>query len=185
MIEHAPMIGEPLAVDLVNTRPQGTDLLADPEMLAAWLVLQADRIPEPAAAVKPTASDLAAVLAVREHTAAAFGALLNGKRPPQTALDGLNAAQAAAPAVRHLDWEGDSVTSAVQRTGTSAAILAAILAESAANVLADPAIAKLKRCEADDCAMVFLPAHPRRRWCSPERCGNRARVARYYQRHKS
>ena len=28
-----------------------------------------------------------------------------------------------------------------------------------------------------------LPAHPRRRWCSPARCGNRARVARYYQRH--
>ncbi|NGO80928.1 hypothetical protein G6045_35505, partial [Streptomyces sp. YC504] len=22
------------------------------------------------------------------------------------------------------------------------------------------------------------------RWCSPARCGNRTRVARYYQRHK-
>jgi predicted RNA-binding Zn ribbon-like protein len=33
--------------------------------------------------------------------------------------------------------------------------------------------------------MVFLPAHPRRRWCSPTRCGNRARVARYYQRHRT
>ena len=31
---------------------------------------------------------------------------------------------------------------------------------------------------------VFLPANPRRRWCSPAICGNRARVARYYQRHK-
>ncbi|MFD0515426.1 CGNR zinc finger domain-containing protein [Streptomyces aureus] len=33
--------------------------------------------------------------------------------------------------------------------------------------------------------LLFLPAHPRRRWCSAARCGNRARVARYYQRHKS
>ncbi|WP_369690195.1 CGNR zinc finger domain-containing protein [Nocardia sienata] len=25
--------------------------------------------------------------------------------------------------------------------------------------------------------------HPRRRWCSPQRSGNRVRVARYYDRH--
>jgi len=30
----------------------------------------------------------------------------------------------------------------------------------------------------------LLPAHRRRRWCSPATCGNRARVARYYQLHK-
>ncbi|WP_253798373.1 CGNR zinc finger domain-containing protein [Nocardia amikacinitolerans] len=28
------------------------------------------------------------------------------------------------------------------------------------------------------------PAHPKRRWCSPDRCGNRVRVARYYRKHK-
>jgi predicted RNA-binding Zn ribbon-like protein len=33
--------------------------------------------------------------------------------------------------------------------------------------------------------MLFLPAHPRRRWCSPQLCGNRVRVARYYRRHRS
>ena len=43
---------------------------------------------------------------------------------------------------------------------------------------------KVRECEAADCVMLFRPAHPRRRWCSPTRCGNRARVARYYQRHK-
>ncbi|MGW4244442.1 CGNR zinc finger domain-containing protein [Nocardia sp. NPDC004722] len=26
---------------------------------------------------------------------------------------------------------------------------------------------------------------PSRQWCSPDRCGNRVRVARYYQRHKA
>ncbi|WP_433464559.1 CGNR zinc finger domain-containing protein [Spirillospora sp. CA-128828] len=30
----------------------------------------------------------------------------------------------------------------------------------------------------------FLPGHPRRRWCSAARCGNRVRVARHYQRHR-
>nr|WP_067513746.1 CGNR zinc finger domain-containing protein [Nocardia puris] len=55
---------------------------------------------------------------------------------------------------------------------------------TAADLLTDPALARLKRCEAEDCVLLFLPAHPRRRWCSPTRCGNRARVNRYYHRHK-
>jgi predicted RNA-binding Zn ribbon-like protein len=33
--------------------------------------------------------------------------------------------------------------------------------------------------------MLFLPVNARRRWCSPAVCGNRVRVARYYEAHKS
>ncbi|MFG2003714.1 CGNR zinc finger domain-containing protein [Spirillospora sp. NPDC048911] len=72
-----------------------------------------------------------------------------------------------------------------RREGPLGTRLAAILAEAAAELLTDPSFGRVRQCEADDCVMVFLPAHPRRRWCSPARCGNRARVARYYQRHKS
>ncbi|MEW2136730.1 CGNR zinc finger domain-containing protein [Streptomyces sp. NPDC005409] len=42
----------------------------------------------------------------------------------------------------------------------------------------------VRACEAQDCVLLFLPAHPRRRWCVAPACGNRARVARYYARHK-
>ncbi|MER5184162.1 CGNR zinc finger domain-containing protein [Streptomyces sp. NPDC002896] len=59
------------------------------------------------------------------------------------------------------------------------------LAEAAAELLADPAVTKIRECEAEDCVMLFLAAHPRRRWCSAARCGNRVRVARHYQRHKA
>ncbi|AZM58219.1 MULTISPECIES: hypothetical protein [unclassified Streptomyces] len=38
--------------------------------------------------------------------------------------------------------------------------------------------------EADDCLMLFLPAHPRPRCCCATRCGNRARVARCHRRHQ-
>ncbi|WP_442935215.1 CGNR zinc finger domain-containing protein [Micromonospora sp. CPCC 206061] len=65
-----------------------------------------------------------------------------------------------------------------------AAAPAAWLAEAAAELLADPGVTTIRECEADACVMLFLPAHPRWRWCSAARCGNRARVARYYQRHK-
>ncbi|WP_433711449.1 CGNR zinc finger domain-containing protein [Nocardia sp. CA-084685] len=182
-MNEAPLIGEPLALDLVNTRPTGVDLLATPDDLANWLALQAARFPELAVA-RPTSADLAAVHAVRDQISAALDARLHDRRPPADALRGLNAAQAAAPAIRQLEWGGDAVIAIQRRDGTVAERLAAVLAEAAADLLADPSIGKLKRCEADDCVLLFLPAHPRRRWCSAERCGNRVRVARYYRRHK-
>nr|WP_221473119.1 CGNR zinc finger domain-containing protein [Planomonospora venezuelensis] len=180
------MTGEPLALDLVNTRPSTGDLLATPADLRAWLALQADRLPgETHETAELTATDLAAVRAVREHTAAAIACARRGERPPASALDGLNRAQHAAPAVKELSWNGTTTVAVRRRTGPAGVRLAAWLAEAAADLLADPAIGRVRRCEAEDCVMLFLPAHPRRRWCAADRCGNRARVARYYRRHKT
>ena len=77
------------------------------------------------------------------------------------------------------------VTATPRRRGNPTAILLAQLAAAAAELLASPAIRRVRSCEGRDCRMLFLPASPRRRWCSPAVCGNRARVARYYQRHKN
>lgn len=183
------LVGEPLALDLVNTRPADgagghEDLLRTPRQLAEWLVLQADRIPHGIREEVPGRADLAPVHAVRDHTAAVVRALLKGNAPPKAALRGLTEAQRAAPPVRELGWDGTAVTAAAHRAGPLGVRLAALLAEAAADLLADPAISKVKECAAGDCVMLFLPSHPRRRWCSPTRCGNRARVARYYQRHR-
>ncbi|MEU7714598.1 CGNR zinc finger domain-containing protein [Micromonospora chalcea] len=180
-----PLTGEPLALDLVNTRPATGDLLVTPDNLRAWLELQADRLPEArelAAAL--TAADLTAVHAVREHTAQAVDHVRRGEPPSATALESLNQAQRGAPAINELAWDGTSITAVRRRTGPAGPRLAARLAEAAAELLTDPAIAKIRQCEADDCVMLFLPAHPRRRWCSATRCGNRVRVARHYQRHR-
>ncbi|WP_327151919.1 CGNR zinc finger domain-containing protein [Nocardia sp. NBC_01329] len=182
-MSEAPLIGEPLALDLVNTRPADDDLLSTPDQLAEWLRSQADRLPERGPA-HPTADDLDQVRRIRTHLTAVFEALLHDRRPPAAALRGLNNAQSAAPAIRHLEWTGNTLTADARRPGSAGARLAAALAESAAELLADPSITRLKQCEAQDCVLLFLPAHPRRRWCSAQRCGNRVRVARYYDRHK-
>jgi predicted RNA-binding Zn ribbon-like protein len=180
-----PLTGEPLALDLVNTRPAAGDLLATPDDLRAWLGLQADRLPEARElAAELTAADLAAVHAVREHTAQAVDHVRRGESPSATALESLNQAQRAAPAINELAWNGTSITAVRRRAGAARARLTAWLAEAAAELLADPAVSKIRQCEADDCVMLFLPAHPRRRWCSAARCGNRVRVARHYQRRK-
>lgn len=188
MRDSEPFTGEPLALDLVNTRPAeaGTriDLLGTPRHLAGWLELERDRFGTEADGPAPTAADLATVHAVRAHTEAAVRALLDGREPPADALRGLTDAVRAAPSVPELAWESGSVTAVPRRDGPLGVRLAAVLAEAAADLLTDPAAGRIRECGADDCLMLFLPAHPRRRWCSPARCGNRARVARYYQRHK-
>ncbi|MEV4947408.1 CGNR zinc finger domain-containing protein [Streptomyces sp. NPDC053755] len=188
MRESEPLTGEPLALDLVNTRPMSahgpTDLLDTPHRLALWLALQEARLGPETGGDAPTEADLAAVQAVRTHVEAAVQAVLHGQEPSAADLRALTDAQRAAPAVREPVWDGERVTAPYRRTGPLGLRLAALLAEATAELLADPNIAKLRQCEADDCVMLFLPAHPRRRWCSPDRCGNRARVARYYHRHK-
>ncbi|MCC3765076.1 ABATE domain-containing protein [Glycomyces sp. TRM65418] len=180
----SPLVGEPLAIDLVNTLTGEGDLLATPEQLGTWLALETPRYPA-FAGHRSGRPALAAALAVREHAAAAFSALLEGRRPPEAALRGLAAAVNAAPGRVRLAWEGTAVTATVERDGTAAERLAADLAQAAVDVLISPDVAKLKRCGADDCVLIFLAAHPRRQWCSAERCGNRVRVARHYRRRKA
>lgn len=189
MSDSVPMTGEPLALDLVNTRPAAgsggrADLLGDARRLAAWLEAQGDRLGAEFAGAVPRESDLPPVHAVRAHTEAALRALLQGARPPAGALRALTDAQRAAPAVHALGWDGTAVTAAPARRGPLGVRLAARLAEAAADLLTDPALGRLKECEGEGCVLLFLPAHPRRRWCSPGLCGNRARVARHYRRHK-
>ncbi|MEU3794003.1 CGNR zinc finger domain-containing protein [Streptomyces fructofermentans] len=184
MSDLAPLTGEPLALDLVNTRPGTGDLLTAPDDLRAWWALQADRLPDDVPR-DAGPEDLSAVLAVREHVAAALDRVRRGEEPLAADLDALNTAQRAAPAISELAWRDGTVRLTRRRTGPPGPRLAAWLAEAAAELLADPAVTRIRKCEADDCVMLFLPAHPRRRWCSAARCGNRARVARHYRRHKA
>jgi predicted RNA-binding Zn ribbon-like protein len=179
-----PLTGEPLALDLVNTRPLGSDLLATPADLAAWLTVHSGRIAGVSGS-PPTVADLTAVHAVRDHAATAIDHARHRRRPPAAALHGLEAALHAAPAHHHLGWDGTTVTATLERTGPLGPRIAAELAESTVDLLADQkAVAAIRECAADDCVLLFLPAHPRRVWCSPTRCGNRTRVARHYARHK-
>lgn len=60
-----------------------------------------------------------------------------------------------------------------------------LIAVSALSLLADPREAgRIKRCPGQDCGWLFLDEtkNGRRRWCSMETCGNRAKARRSYQR---
>ncbi|MEW2067254.1 CGNR zinc finger domain-containing protein [Streptomyces sp. NPDC007346] len=190
MTDFVPLTGEPLAVDLVNTRPHlasgPADLVGDVSGLRSWLALQQDRLAGAAGGAAGLGEeDLAEIHRVREHIAAALYAARDGERPPEEALAGVNRALAAAPLVRELVRDGEGLALAARRAGPPGVRLAALFAEDAAALLSGPAGSRVRACAAEDCVMLFVPAHPSRRWCSPARCGNRARVARYYQRHRA
>jgi predicted RNA-binding Zn ribbon-like protein len=179
----APLIGEPLALDLVNTvvSPPGgeVDLLDSADGLRAWLAAERDRLD-----ITDGQIDLSAVQALRAHITSAVEAARASNPPPLDALRAITDAQRNAPAYQELGWNGHAIAVTTRRPGNATAVLLAQFAEAAATLLASPAIRLVRRCEGPGCRMLFLPAHPRRRWCSPATCGNRARVARYYQLHK-
>ncbi|MBB3050430.1 putative RNA-binding Zn ribbon-like protein [Prauserella isguenensis] len=191
MSELGPLVGEPLALDLVNTRArspdQDFDFLSDLVGMRHWLSCERDRLStlSDSQLRSPTRADLAAVRALRDHAAAAIARARTGRSPAPRDLRALNEAMCAAP-VRHELVRGDRRAGLrARRDGESGTRIAAALAESVAELLADDRIETVRDCEADFCILLFLPTHPRRRWCNPAICGNRMRVARFHERRKA
>ena len=60
------------------------------------------------------------------------------------------------------------------------------VARSAADLLSEDDLSLLRRCENRKCGLVFydVTKNHRRRWCSMETCGSRAKAAAYYERRR-
>jgi predicted RNA-binding Zn ribbon-like protein len=165
-----------LAVDLVNSRANGAELLPDLPALRAFLdehdvsgsrALSGDELEE-VHALRPrlravwTARDMRTAAAVVNGMVAEAGAL-----PQLTDHDGYG---------WHLHWTAPSA-----RVGSR---LAADAGMGLAEVLRDDGAARLRACEAPDCEAVFvdLSRNRSRRYCDTGNCGNRLHVAAYRAR---
>lgn len=178
-----PLLGEPLVLDLVNTRVRrnsvAADLLDKPAALTAWLRAEHARLASTATA---DAADLGAVRTLRD----AVGHLLRAKReraqPPSAALGKVNRVLANPAARSRLTWNaaGPRSTPPTRRSRRGALLRA--LAADAVALLTGPQAERSRKCAHPDCVLQFVARNPRRRWCSDALCGNRARVARHYLR---
>ena len=157
----------------------GTDELATPDALVAWLAtreLLADG--EPAAA---TAADLRRAVAVREALRDVLLAQHDDGDPPQAAVATLE--ETARRSRVELRFERDgSVGVAPCRAGVDGALgrLLAIIAAAQA----DGTWSRLKACPWDTCRWAFYD-HSRNRsgvWCNMAVCGNRAKVKAFRER---
>lgn len=97
------------------------------------------------------------------------------------AIDAVNAVMTVAPEREVLTRTPDGWELRAEPTDSPDTALAH-LARAGARLLAtgDP---PLRACYAPGCVLYFTADHPRREWCSVA-CGNRARAARHYRRHR-
>jgi predicted RNA-binding Zn ribbon-like protein len=129
-----------------------------------------------------TAGDLAAVVALRDAVWGALDARMAGRALPAGPVATINAAAAEPPVAHQITPDGERS----RREPVTVGQLAASFARDAVDLLTDPdAAARLRVCGGDTCHLVFLDtSRPgRRRWCSMERCGNRAKARNF--RHRS
>lgn len=186
-----PQTGEPVALDLVNTRSLSdagpVDLIGSLDGLRAWLKLQEGRLI--GFSIQDVQSldvgDLKRIWKVRDYIASLIDRVRHNREPLPDDLEAINAIVRKAPLVRQLVTNGETIAAVDERIGSPGARLAACLADAAINLIADPSCRRIRRCAAHNCVMLFMPTHPQRRWCSATRCGNRERVARHYRRRKA
>jgi predicted RNA-binding Zn ribbon-like protein len=176
----------PLAIELASTifaqDGQLRDGLATSEDLAAWLRTNARHFPEPERAA--AASQLAGFRALRSAVCELLGAAIDGNPPPAPAVGLLNDLSGAAPQWIRLDWIDDAPhRTAVEVVADPATVALAIVARASIEMLSSTDRERLGVCHAPGCVLFFLKERGRREWCSAQ-CGNRARVARHYQRHR-
>ncbi|MFJ6154554.1 CGNR zinc finger domain-containing protein [Micromonospora profundi] len=193
-----------LALALVSTiRHDGNggvaDDLADVAGLTAWLREHAEPLCEYVARCDTSRVEVDErtrldVVAVRRAARTLFAVAVRPGLPsradstsllsPPEAVDRLNQAAATVPVRPVLTWEQEG-TPVLAWHGEATEVRLALpagLARAVIEFLAGATREQLRACPAPRCVRYFVKDHPRQEWCKPS-CGNRARVARHYQRH--
>jgi predicted RNA-binding Zn ribbon-like protein len=123
---------------------------------------------------------------LREAIHDVFWAIMNKRPAPPGALARLNAdAQAAAGHMHLVPAKGGGFEWHFDDFGDFDGLLWPI-ARAAADLLASDQLAYVRPCSSKSCEWFFLDTskNHHRRWCDMTRCGNRAKVQRFYVRKK-
>ncbi|GAA3384030.1 CGNR zinc finger domain-containing protein [Cryptosporangium minutisporangium] len=169
-----PLLGEPLPIDLLNTRwiaaGHRHDLLDDPVEAAGWLTSWG---------LPSTPGDARAVIDRLKRARDAIAAHIAA--PGEGASAGaVNDLLAAGHLRLRLGPNGPVREAVVQ----DPAWLPAWTALHAYLELVDEQGGRVRKCANPECVLHFVDATARnaRRWCSMEACGNRAKARRHYTR---
>jgi predicted RNA-binding Zn ribbon-like protein len=181
---HFAVVGEPVvAVDLINTvaaagSATAKDLLSSDQDAELWWRIQGARVPG------GDLPDIRALHRLRSALRETIEALVDRRLVPQAAVSDLNFFMQSAPVSTRLVLAGTGLRAEAhwhREYGGNPRL--AFIAAQAGEFLADPSeVSRLRRCANPDCSMIFVAVNPRRSWCAPSVCGNRARVARHYRR---
>ena len=148
--------------------------------------IQADRLVKRSSKFPDLAEEaLRRAKQLREAIHDVFWALINHRAVPAAALVTLNAgARLAAEHLRLVpidgafEWRFDDLE--------DFDILLWQIARSAADLLASDQLPFVRACSSKECEWFFLDTskNHHRRWCDMKRCGNRAKVRKFYAKNK-
>ena len=129
---------------------------------------------------------MAATLALRDAVRSTLDAIVQDTPIDPLAIERINAASAGAASWPLLTTSPRLVlgTNNGWCAAGGAALSLAAVARSLIEVVTGPAVGRLRRCANPSCSMLFIADDARRKWCTTNICGNRARVARHYQRSR-
>jgi len=116
---------------------------------------------------------------------AAFSAILREQRVHRQWIEPINEILRVTEGHDELEWQGDRWKLGFLAKENGLEWLLAAIARSGAELIADGAASRLRRCGNPNCQLLFCDdsrTH-RRRWCSMAHCGNRSKVAAFAKRH--
>ena len=187
-----PALGDPLALDLLNTIASARDgrieWLSSGEAFLAWLKTAGviDKPPRfERAALDGAAQD---AVELREWFRGVLERIKARGRRAVTAPDlkRLNGLLARGASVQRVEPTSDGLKTVSVQPMDEAQALLAPLAAAIADLICHGDLDLVRRCEGEQCALWFYDrtkSH-RRRWCSQALCGNRAKAAAFRHRHR-
>lgn len=182
----APLLGDQLAMDLLNTKARSGDMVVDcwnsDADVLRWL-RQNDISSAAGESLLVAGELLSQAKALRTLT---HQLITEFKQEKLQDVSELNTYLDAYVSTPHLVQGGDGklVITRISRSDTVANMLGQV-AESVATLLVDGDATLIKQCEHPDCILWFYDrtkAH-KRRWCSMATCGNRHKAALFRKRN--
>jgi len=154
--------------------------ISDPETLARWCVEGRFLQISP----KPSAHELASARLLREAIYRAACAVRQSRKPVPEDIATINVWAARATLVPELSSDGRSADWRSERTLSP---VLATIARDAIDLLTRISPTRIKLCADPTCRGLFVDeSRPgKRRWCSMNFCGNRAKSRTFARRHQS
>ena len=185
--ETVNLLGNALSLDFANSvdwsddgRPIKDEVLKTPDDLRRWGV----RLGLGDTARKPTARELERALDLRAALHRTFAAIAHGGEPGPADLKEIAGQHAEAAGAARLERAENGPFRMAWPPSDPRRTRFAVVADAAA-LLADlERVRRLRHCPGHDCGWVFLDLSGRRRWCSMDTCGSRAKMRRLYERQR-
>jgi predicted RNA-binding Zn ribbon-like protein len=181
----------PLSVEFANTRYMVRGQLRDgidtPQRLLSWLAEHAETL-GPAGMDAELGDEIEAhgvgdFLSLRETIRSLFAQASAHRVGSPADIDRLNRAALASPGAPTLVVHDTGYRIVRHGYGSGVPVALGAIARDAIHLLGAGPTRRVRSCGGPACVLFFVSNDPRRKWCCPA-CGNRARAARHYLRHR-